>query len=145
MSKNLLDITQRNYIQSPVDDIESFLWVTLWATLANNAVEDSDKMQAWMSDFENGKRGDTLDSYRKPVYDDDAMRSLIDDWATFSKDLTVRYELTIECFTRICNKNGWESEEEEARYWKAAWHGYALEGVCKSLEIIFRNIVDMSE
>lgn len=100
-------------------------------------------MESYVKDYERGNRLAALHEFRKPMYDEDALRNLIHEWATFSSELSARYELTIKCFTRICEKNGWESEAEEAQYWKAAWHGYALEGIFKSLQSIFNSLQDM--
>lgn len=143
MSSTLLSATSQNYVQSPVDDIESFLWVTLWAILTNNVEKAAGEMEVLAKYYEGGNRDAALREFRCPLVTEDALRNLMNEWSTFSTDLTERHKITTQCLTQICDKGGWDSEEEEARYWKAAWHGYALEGVFKSLEIIFKNLQNM--
>ncbi|KAJ3849117.1 hypothetical protein EV368DRAFT_47967 [Lentinula lateritia] len=45
MSKGLLNAESENEIQSPADDIESFLWVGLWSTLRNTKFPNSAKKE----------------------------------------------------------------------------------------------------
>lgn len=63
MSGNLVDRTNNEYIQSPIDDIESFIWVTLFAKLNNSIIAPSPKEKMWAEDFESDKREETLRNF----------------------------------------------------------------------------------
>lgn len=135
MSKNLLyRYDAKNYIQSPVDDIDSFLWVTLYAIL-NNTEPRSVEYQRLAKRFEDGYRAFALDSMRSA----ELGQGLFSDWDWVTINLSGRYGTTVEVLSTV----EWLSGEEEAQYWKAAWHGYALEGVCKTLEVIFTHVAKM--
>lgn len=50
--------TSKPYLQSPVDDMESFYWVALWAALRNNKVHtQTEQEKKWRK----GIRGNTLE------------------------------------------------------------------------------------
>lgn len=139
MADNLLSDELKDYIQSPADDIESFFWVTLYAILRN--VETRSVQDRHLGDkFELGFRSEALASYGKRVWPEPVMNLLIRDWHREVWEISAMYQ----CFVRVCSaisaQGGWLSEEEEVRYWEVAWHGYALQGVCQSLELILAYV-----
>lgn len=143
MSTNLVDRVNNEYIQSPIDDIESFLWVTLYAKLNNKLVIPSPKERAWAEDFESEKKNRdyvirrfSLESVSKAD-----MNPLVDKWDQVIRRLSKEYYFLVKTFLTISEtENGWENEEEEAKYWRVAWHGYALQGICQSLELLLAYI-----
>lgn len=139
MSNNLLICDgMTDYIQSPADDIESFFWVTLYAIINNTEIR-SVRQQKNAEQFEMGNRMTAFDDIQSAEHGS----GLFSEWVRIKARLSGAYKDVVEVFSIIAGKKGWESDEEEARYWKAAWHGYALEGVCKSLEVIFEHIAKM--
>lgn len=144
MSYYLISPSLENYIQSPADDIESFLWVTLYAILKNSDKTVYKDQQSLADMFELGKRGNALLHVQRLIHASRevvVLKGLFNEWCAFTDNLTGRYKDLVEAFSEISAKNGWE-DEEEARYWKAAWHGYALEGVCTSLEAIVKHMTN---
>lgn len=140
MSGNLVDRTNNEYIQSPIDDIESFIWVTLFAKLNNTIIYPSPKEKMWAEDFESDKREETLRNFSSGGLFQAGMNLLMRKWRIVISDLAADYSALVEAFSMISGKkNGWENEEEEAKFWKVAWHGYALQGVCQSLELILAD------
>ena len=133
MSSNLTKTWETNYIQSPSDDIESFFWVFFWAVLQNNTTGRSNLKQQCARSFEDGRRGDAFLDYMSERSD---MRGILMDWFQEVSELSSAYIDIVRCFTAIGNAGGWGDDEEEARYWRAVWHGLALEGICESLRII---------
>jgi len=137
MSANILSSDLTDYIQSPIDDIESFVWVTLYAILKNDEPRSSKERKA-ANFLERGDRGEALNQY---FYDyEKVMNDLVKEWSPAVLELGRLYAMLIMAFSKISEKNGWQDEKEEARYWEVAWHGYALQGVCQSLEFILKYI-----
>lgn len=95
MLYNLQKPTRRNYVQSPVDYIESFLWVTLWSLLQNKVEKAIGEIKWWAKEFEKGKRDIALREFRVPTIDEDACRNVITERAIFSEILTARCGITI--------------------------------------------------
>lgn len=140
MSGNLVDRTNNEYIQSPIDDIESFIWVTLFAKLNNSIIAPSPKEKMWAEDFESDKREETLRKFGSGGLFQAGMNPLLGKWSSVLRRLSGEYKNLVDAFSMIGAKKGWKSEEEEAQFCKAAWLGYALQGVCESLELIFKYI-----
>lgn len=139
MSENLLSEDEiKEYIQSPADDIQSFLWVTFYAMI-NNPEFCSVLYQTSAEQFESGSREGGLSKIR----DAELGMGLFSEWDRVKTRLSGGYKYVVERFSMISGEKGWESVEEEAQYWKAAWHGYALEGVCRTLEVIFEHVAEM--
>lgn len=139
MADNLLSDELKDYIQSPADDIESFFWVTLYAILRNVDCVQQDRDLG--DKFELGFRSEALISYNKRVlYPEPVMNLLMRKWHQKIMDFGGMYLGFAQVCSAISGEKGWLSEEEEAKYWEAAWHGYALQGVCESLECIFAYI-----
>lgn len=140
MADNLLSDELKDYIQSPADDIESFFWVALYAILRN--VETRSVQDRHLGDkFELGFRSEALLSYNKRVlWPEPVMNLLMRKWHQKIMDFGGMYLGFAQVCSAISGKKGWLSEEEESQYWKAAWHGYALQGVCESLELILNYI-----
>lgn len=140
MSGNLVDRTNNEYIQSPIDDIESFIWVTLFAKLNNSIIAPSPKEKMWAEDFESDKREETLRNFGSGGLFQAGMNPLLEKWSSVLRRLSGEYNNLVDALSMIGAKKGWKNEREEAKYWEAAWHGYALQGVCESLELILKYI-----
>lgn len=143
MSSNLVDRAMIGYIQSPIDDIESFIWVTLYAKLKNSIVAPSPREKKWAEDFESDiyNRECIARRFGFENAGKAGMNTLIRKWRSAVSDLSMEYSTLVSVLSMISDKeNGWENEEEEVKFWKAAWHGYALQGVCQSLELILAYI-----
>lgn len=139
MSNNLINEGpgRVDYIQSPVDDIESFVWVTLYAKLYSNVVPPSPMERIWAEDIESDKRNreyvmNRFGSQRVQA----GMNILMRKWRLAVSDLTADYSALVDALTSISAVKGWKNAEEEAQYWEAAWHGYALQGVYQTLELL---------
>ena len=133
MSSNLTKTWETNYIQSPSDDIESFFWVFFWAVLQNNVSDHSMLERQCARNFRDGLRELALRNYWQAIGDS---AKIIKEWDRYLLELSETYAHLVHCFVDISNAGGWDDDEEEARYWKATWHGLALEGVCNSLRIL---------
>lgn len=139
MASNLLNDELKDYIQSPADDIESFFWMTLYATVRNaepHSVQDRDLGDK----FELGYRLEALISYESRRWPAPIMNSLMRKWHQKIMDFSGMYLGFARMCSAISAKKGWLSEEEEAKYWEVTWHGYALQGICESLECILAYI-----
>ena len=134
MSNSLIQTWEMNYIQSPIDDIESFLWVFFWAVLQNNVTDHSMLERQCAKNFKNGLREIALIGFIQREIG--VIGDIIRDWHQYLLGLSLTYTSLVRCFVDISDARGWDDDEEEARYWKAAWHGLALEGVCNSLKIL---------
>lgn len=130
MSNNLLSKRGvKEYIQSPADDIESFLWVSLYAMI-NNPEFSSQFHQDLAEQFESGDRNSALSGFLSTEHG----YGLFNDWHRVKARLSGGYRDVVEYFSVISEEKGWKSDEEEAQYWMAAWHGFALEGVCRTMQ-----------
>ena len=133
MSDNLLR-RKGNYIQSPTDDIESFFWTFFWAILQNHTAIYSDQEREYADSFKNGWRGDAFRLYANT--ERNAIQDIVSKWEQIVGPLSGLYVRLSESLTAISKARLFKDVEEEARYWKAAWHGLALEGVYKSLKVL---------
>ena len=134
MSDNLLT-QKRNYIQSPTDDIESFFWTFFWAILQNpTASYYSNRERRYADDVKNGLRDSAFRLYVNTEIN--AKRDIVSKWEQIVGPLSGLYVRLSESLTAISKARLFKDVEEEARYWKAAWHGLALEGVYKSLKVL---------
>lgn len=141
MSRNLLfNLLQPHYIQSPADDIQSFFWVALYAILNNNTVGHSAIERRAAEELELDNRREALELFLDQNGPDRPLHKLFRDWREKVYDLGRMYSFLVDALTSIDAEKGWTNAEEEAQYWEAAWHGYALQGVCESLELIFEYI-----
>lgn len=139
MSNNLINEGpgRVDYIQSPVDDIESFVWVTLYAKLYSNVVPPSPMERIWAEDIESDKRNREYVMNRFGSQCVQAgMNILMRKWRLAVSDLTADYSALVDALTSISAVKGWKNAEEEAQYWEVAWHGYALQGVYQTLELL---------
>lgn len=143
MSNNLINEGpgRVDYIQSPVDDIESFVWVTLYAKLYSNVVPPSPMERIWAEDIEFDRRNreyvmNRFGSQRVQA----GMNILMRKWRLAVSDLAADYSALVDALTSISAVKGWKNAKEESQYWKAAWHGYALQGVYQALELILLYI-----
>ena len=126
-----------NYIQCPSDDIESFFWVFVWAILKNSTVDHPKRVQKYAEMFENGSRTVAVERYITTERSD--MQNIVKVWSGVKSALSRAYIELVYAFTEISEAGLWKDEEEEARYWKAFWHGLALEGVCMSLKALLET------
>ena len=144
MSNNVIKIKE-NYIQSPSDDIESFFWTFFWAVLQNNTVNHSDQERMCADNFRNGLRDTAIRDYMYLVTETSPLiailTSMVIDWENVVGTLSKSYLRLSICLTDI-NKAGHFKDAEEAQYWKAVWHGFALKGVCESLKVLLKYFTD---
>lgn len=140
MSRNLLTWEEPHYIQSPADDIQSFFWVALYAILNNNTVNHSTKERRAAEQFELDHRGEALEAFLDQNGPDRPLCKLLKEWGEKVIDLGRKYGFLTNTLTSISTNKGWTSAKEEAQYWEAAWHGYALQGVYQALELILLYI-----
>ena len=125
---------RENYIQSPTDDIESFFWTFFWAIVKNRIADQ--RFRRLAEDLENGFRADALLGYMSAGHAG-TFGKIVKSWYNSNiLELSRTYNTLIDCFDEISNVKGWQSEEEEALYWKAAWFSLALEGLCMSLKVL---------
>ena len=145
MSNNVVKIKQ-NYIQSPSDDIESFFWTFFWAALQHNMADHSDQERTCADSFRNGWRDDAIRDYIYLVIETSPLivilTSMVTDWEKAAGPLSKSYLLLSICLTEISKAGHFIDAEEEARYWKAVWHGLALKGVCESLRVLSKYFTD---
>ena len=132
MSDNLLSLKE-SYIQSPSDDIQSFFWVFFWAIVQNNTTSDPDH-QLCADRFKNGLRSAALHRYLDTDTGD--LLTIVTAWETVMTHVARTSLFLSRSLTALSEAEHFENVEEEARYWKAAWHGLALEGVCMSLKAL---------
>ena len=133
MSDNLLT-EDEGYIQSPTDDIESFFWTFFWAILQNHTASYSDRERGYADKFRNGLRDRAFRLYVHAG--DSAIQDIVSKWEKIVGDLSNSYVRLSESLAAISKAKLFKDVEEEARYWKAAWHGLALEGVYMSLKVL---------
>lgn len=140
MSRNLLTFVRPNYVQSPADDIQSFFWVALYAIVNNNKVGHSADDRHAAEAFERDRRAEALELFLEQDGPDHPLYELFRNWRDKVYELGRMYRSLVGALSSIDAVKGWTNAEEEAQYWEAAWHGYALQGVCESLELIFEYI-----
>ena len=133
MSDNVLT-EEGNYIQSPSDDIESFFWAFFWAVLQNNTTSHSDRERKYADMFKNGLRRRALHRYID-LEAGGVLHAIVSKWEQARSRMSGLYMYFSESLTALAKAGHFENMEEEARYWKLAWHVLALEGVYTSLKI----------
>ena len=70
------------------------------------------------------------------------LTSMVTDWENVVGSLSKSYLRLSICLTEISKAGYFIDAEEEARYWKAVWHGFALKGVCESLKVLLKYFTD---
>ena len=135
MSGNLLG--EENYIHSPSDDIESFFWVLFWAILQNRTASHSDRERQCADSFKNGLRAEALRRYVDVGIG--VLHAISCDLEQVRSHICRSYLHLSDSLVAINEAGHFIDAEEEARYWKAAWHGLALEGVYMSLKVLLER------
>ena len=136
MSDNVLT-EEGNYIQSPSDDIESFFWAFFWAVLQNNTTSHSDRERKYADMFKNGLRADAFLHYMRS--EGGVLRNIVAEWDQVASHISILHLYFTDSLTALGKAGHFENTEEEARYWKLAWHILALEGVCMSLKTLLER------
>ena len=135
------------YLQSPIDDLESFYHVFVWAVMHN---EDS---QVAMSRHELGYK-DMLSGpveYRTAAHDYlqsnppsaaivKELRGVMIDWDIAQSELQRKYNFIASKYGEVAAKESFGQDGlTEQAFWKWAWNLIAYEGVQRILEIIYRH------
>ena len=136
MSNNAIN-ERANYIQSPADDIESFFWVFFWAVLQNNTANHSERVRRCADMFKNGLRADAFLHYMRS--EGGVLRNIVAEWDQVASHISILHLYFTDSLTALGKAGHFENTEEEARYWKLAWHILALEGVCMSLKTLLER------
>ena len=136
MSNNAIN-ERANYIQSPADDIESFFWVFFWAVLQNNTANHSERVRRCADMFKNGLRADAFLRYIDSG--GSILHAVVVKWGQVRSHLSRLHLYFTDSLTALGEAGHFGNTEEEARYWKLAWHVLALEGVCTSSKILLQG------
>ena len=127
--------TGAEYIQSPVDDLHSFMWTALWATifspeaLGDSAAEKNVRLwRAWLGKDGPGREavlnklaGSALIGHSPLVK---AMSSLLRKWRRNLEDLTSLFE------------GSWKVPGLDSQQKLLLYHRFALEGVADYAELL---------
>ena len=135
------------YLQSPIDDLESFYHVFVWAVMHN---EDS---QVAMSRHElkyKDKLSGPVDSrtaaqdYLRSNPPSAAivkqLRGVMKAWDSTQAELQEKYNFIASKYCEVAAKESFGQDGlTEQAFWKWAWNLIAYEGVQRILEIIYRH------
>ena len=142
MSRALLR-ARRNYLHSPVDDLESCFWVSVWSVFFNKDEDNENHRSVEESDIQ-----DSLDKSDK----DAAMSSVSELRLRGGKDkhsnITHRFQPVIfDWWTQVRDRNvvwGREvvdnaPENAGKEYYLPYFHRFALEGVLQALQVLEKH------
>jgi hypothetical protein len=121
----------RPYLQSPLDDIESFFWVFLYAVVRNSA-PGSDFDHTLRLAFDKGGRGEGLLQFKT------ATRSAYRPLTCELNMLVTKFESELLEMRRLWNTDydslsvmGWDADA-----WVLCCHATALKGLCMVLHLV---------
>ena len=132
------------YLQSPVDDLESFFHVFVWAILHNELSQEAFTVQERKyKDMLYGNLGDrlyaqtSLQSMESPSAIITQLQDVVDAWSNLQAKLRKKYRQIEGLYRRIAAKGQSGITEQAFRRW--AWNLIAFEGVQRILDVIYKH------
>ena len=133
MSRALL-VAKRDYLHSPVDDLESFFWVAIWSVLFNlKSGEKWDAEQRTKNALLKNQKDHAMTLFGDLIYNEQrnnvtrCFQNLIRDW-----------------WMKVQNKNQtWRDVastlSNDAKQFQLQFHQFALQGVLDVLEVLGKH------
>ena len=138
---------KEDYLQSPIDDLESFYNVFLWAVLHNKDSQEAlsaSARETWCRDKLSGSvdaRGYAQRALQREVPTAPIVKQLhgiIRAWGMTQVGLQEKYDVIKSKYGEVAaNKSFGQDGTTEQVYWKWAWNLIAYEGVQRIVEIIY--------
>ncbi|KAJ6543851.1 hypothetical protein B0H19DRAFT_1308661 [Mycena capillaripes] len=136
--------TNATYIQSPIDDIQSFFWLAVWAVLFNDKLQEpSSKEAQWRSSLISG------DYEKKATFTSELAASDFErGYSAVGTQLLPILQLwwsnlqtLFRDWRRVLNKVEYNeiSQQEVSNFYKHHFHLYALRGVKEFLVLVDQN------
>lgn len=130
-------IRTRSYLQSPLDDLESFYWVALWAVLfnVNNQKQRSPSENYWQRALVDP--GHRYSVPRFPGYHptDPELSPILQDWIPILRNWNRSIDAIQMSFLEVPDS----SEGTDGRFYFPEFHRFALRGVAEVLEILCKH------
>lgn len=130
---------ERQYLQSPVDDIESFYWVLLWAVLFNkHTTNRSDDEVTWQKLISGSRADRLLASTEINEVDGDGEHSpIVLQFAPVLQSLGAMIEKLRRAWNHVVAKNKKRIGSQDAGdFWLPEFHKFAYYGVHGFLKVV---------
>ena len=134
-------------LQAPIDDLESFYNVFVWAIMHNeysqNALSAHERTYKEQLSGPVESRKDAQDDLREEVSTAAIVSQLQDvmvDWHNTQAELQRKYDVIVSRYGQlVANKSIGQESNAEQIFWKWIWNLIAYEGVQRIVEIIYSH------
>ena len=135
------------YLQSPIDDLESFYHVFVWAIMHN---EDSQEALSRHELMYKDKLSGLVDSRTAAQIDlrenlpvapiVSQLQDVMIDWHKTRVELQRKYDVIVSKYPQlVANKSIEQGNNPEQVFWKWIWNLIAYEGVQRIVEVIYSH------
>ena len=135
------------YLQSPIDDLESFYNVFVWAIMHNKDSQEvlvaretrcRDELSGPVQFRVAAQKALLKDTPTAPIVSQ--LQNVMIDWDSTQFDLQRKYNFIVSRYPQlVANKSIGQDGIPEQAFWKWAWNLIAYEGVQRIVEIIYRH------